>query len=255
VFRDRFNTFGEFLDDVREGTLPKYSFIEPRHFRRVDSQHPTHSVTLGDEFLRRVYDALKANEEIWATTLLIITYDEHGGFFDREPPPRTVPPSDEMENDFGFTFDLLGVRVPAVVVSPHIPARTVDDGLHDHASIVRTVFDAFDIDERLTNRDMHATSVLPLLTASEPRPAPDLPPASPARAELEGAPTVILDDLQASLIQLVRLLDEQHGASDIGLEAGVAHLEAGNSVLDIQLEQLVEGFREQHLGDRRARLT
>jgi phospholipase C len=255
VFRDRFNTFGEFLDDVREGTLPKYSFIEPRHFRRVDSQHPTHSVTLGDEFLRRVYDALKANEDIWATTLLIITYDEHGGFFDREPPPRTVPPSDEMENDFGFTFDLLGVRVPAVVVSPHIPARTVDDGLHDHASIVRTVFDAFDIDERHTNRDMHATSVLPLLTASEPRPAPDLPPASPARAELEGAPTVILDDLQASLIQLVRLLDEQHGASDIGLEAGVAHLEAGNSVLDIQLEQLVEGFREQHLGDRRARLT
>jgi phospholipase C len=257
VFRHRFNTVGAFLDDVREGTLPKYSFIEPRHFRWVDSQHPTHSVTLGDEFVRRIYDALKGNQHIWLTTLLIITYDEHGGFFDREPPQRTVPPNDKVENDFGFTFDVLGVRVPAVVVSPHIPARTVDDELHDHASIVRTVFDACGIDERLTNRDRQATSVLPLLTASEPRLAPDLPPASPARTDelSEAAPTVILDDLQASLIQLVRLLDEQRGAQDIGLEAGVAHLEEGDPVLDSQLEQVVEQFRERHLGDRRARLT
>jgi phospholipase C len=232
-----------------------YSFIEPRHFRRVDSQHPTHSVTLGDEFVRRVYDALKGNRDIWPTTVLIITYDEHGGFFDRQPPQRTVPPNDKMDNDFGFTFDLLGVRVPAVVVSPHIPARTVDDALHDHASIARTVFDAFGIEERLTNRDMYATSVLPLLTASEPRCAPDLPPARPAPAELEGAPTVVLDDLQASLIELVRLLDEQRGAPDIGLESGVSELEAGDPVLDIQLEQLVEGFRDRHLGDRRGRLT
>jgi phospholipase C len=258
LFRDRFNTFGEFLEDVRDGTLPKYSFLEPRHFRRVDSQHPIHSVTLGDEFLRRVYDALKSNRDVWAGTLLLITYDEHGGFFDREPPVRTVPPNDKIDNEFGFGFDLLGVRVPAVVVSPYIPRGTVDDGVHDHASIVRTVLDAFSIDERLTDRDSHATSVLALLTASEPRVPPDLPPADPERITelLEAPPTVVvLDDLQASLIQLARLLDEQRGAEDIGLETGVAGLDAGDSVLDSQLEQLVERFRERHLGERPSRLS
>jgi phospholipase C len=257
AFRDRFNTFGEFLDDVRDGTLPRYSFVEPRHFRRVDSQHPTHSVTLGDEFLRRIYDALRSNEDIWPGTLLLITYDEHGGFFDRESPQPTVPPNGKLANEFGFAFDLLGVRVPAVVVSPHIPRGTVDDRVHDHASIVRTVLDAFGIDERLTRRDEHATSVLALRTASEPRLAPDLPPARPEVTTelLETPPTVVLDDLQASLIELARLLDEQSGAEDIGLETGVADLEAGDAVLDYQLEQLVERFRERHLGDRRSRLT
>ena len=256
AFRDRFNTFGEFLDDVRDGTLPKYSFLEPRHFRRVDSQHPTHSVTPGDEFLRRVYDALRSNQDIWPGTLLLITYDEHGGFFDREPPQRTVPPNDKMENEFGFAFDLLGVRVPAVVVSPYIPRGTVDDAVHDHTSIVRTVLDAFGIDERLTNRDEQATSVLALRTASDARVAPDLPPARPELTSelLETPPTVVLDDLQASLIELARLLDEQRGAEDIGLETGVADLEAGDPVLDYQLEQLVERFRERHLGDRGSRL-
>ena len=257
AFRHRFNTLGEFLADARDGTLPAYSFLEPRHFRRVDSQHPTHSVTLGEEFLRRVYHALKSNQDLWPTTLLLITYDEHGGFFDREPPPRTVPPNDKVENDFRFTFDVLGVRVPAVVVSPYIPGGTVDDGVRDHTSIVRTVFDAFGIEERLTRRDDQAASVLGLLTASEPRVAPDLPAGRPERITelLETPPTVVLDDLQPSLIELAKLLDEQQGTQDVGLETALADLEPGDPVLDFQLEQLVERFRERHLGDRRWRLA
>ena len=76
--------------------------------------------------------------------------------------------------------------------------------------------------------------MLALRTASDPRVAPDLPPARPELTSelLETPPTVVLDDLQASLIELARLLDEQSGAEDIGLETGVADLEAGDSVLD-----------------------
>jgi len=255
AFRDRFNTFGEFIDDVQEGTLPSYSFVEPRHFRRVESQHPTHSVTLGDEFLRRVYDALASNPDIWRSTLLLVTHDEHGGFFDRVPPPLAMPPNDQVDEEFGFAFDLLGVRVPAVVVSPYVVRGTVDDELHDHASIVRTVFDAFGLDESLTARDEQATSVLPLLVG-EPRDPPALPPADVAQTYelLEAAPVVVLDDLQASLIQLASLLDEQRGAADVAVETGIAGANAGDTVLDVQLEMLVERFRERHLGDRRSRL-
>lgn len=98
--------------------------------------------------------------------------------------------------------------------------------------------------------------MLALRTASEPRLPPNLPPARPLRiTELLEAPAtvVVLDDLQANLIQLARLLDEQRGAEDIGLETGVAGLGAGDSVLDSQLELFVEQVRERHLGDRPSR--
>lgn len=258
AFRDRFNTFGEFLDDVAAGTLPKYSFVEPRHFRKVDSQHPTHSVTLGDELLRRVYEALRGNSDIWRSVLLLVTYDEHGGFIDREPPPATVPPNGTVDNEFDFRFDRLGVRVPAVVVSPYVAAGTIDRELYDHASIVRTVFDAFGIDEHLTARDAQAASVLPLIDGDEPRTGPDLsalaPSAAPAAPILEAAPIVPVDDLQASLVGLARRLDEHRGVTDTTLEAGITDVQTGDQVLDIQIEQVIERFRERHLGDRQARL-
>ena len=123
AFKDRFNTLAEFFEDVRDDTLPAYSFLEPRHFVRVDSQHPTHSVILGDQLLRSVYAALAANPDVWQSLLLLVTWDEHGGFPDRQPPPRTVPPFAGMHGDYGFGFDLLGVRVPAVIVVPVRPPR------------------------------------------------------------------------------------------------------------------------------------
>ncbi len=255
AFRDRFNTFGEFLDDVAAGTLPKYSFIEPRHLRRVDSQHPTHSVSLGDGLLRRVYDALRGNPDIWKSVLLLITYDEHGGFFDRERPPATIPPNHTVDNPFGFRFDRLGVRVPSVFATPYIAAGTVSGEVYDHTSIIRTVFDAFDIDERLTARDAQAVSVLHLIDSDEPRAGPEIPAAAPQPAPvLEAARIAPVDDLKASLVALARLLDEHRGVTDTTLEAGITDIKPGDHVLDAQLEQVTERFRERHLGDRQARL-
>jgi phospholipase C len=237
VFRDRFNPLDEFFADVRDGTLPSYSFLEPSHFLDVDSQHPTHSVHLGDELLRRVYTALAGKREI---------------------PPAAVPPAAGMrDRKHGFGFDLLGVRVPAVVISPFVHAGTVDDTVRDHSSIVRTVHDALGIDERLTDRDAAAASVLPLLTSSEVREAPALPP-SPARAArafaAERAATAVeLDDLQRSLVELTRLLDEHRAPARRALVPTVGPPdEPVASRADI--ERLVDHFRREHMGARDARV-
>ncbi len=257
AFKDRFNPLDEFFEDVHDGTLPAYSFLEPRHFLNVNSQHLVHSVLLGDQLLRRVYTALAGNPEIWKSVLLLVSWDEHGGFADRVAPPRAVPPIPGQVSREGFAFDILGVRVPAVVVSPYLPAGTVDENVHDHGSIVRTVLRALHVDEHLTRRDEVALDVLDLLTLGEPRRAPALPPAprAPALARAVaaegGAEPVELDDLQRGLVELARVLDEHRAplrttprvAEKIAAVAGPA-----------ELELLVSNFRHEHMGNRSARL-
>jgi phospholipase C len=268
AFQDRFNRMGEFFDDCREGTLPEYSFIEPRHFLWPDNQHPTHGVIRGDQLLREVYRALAANPEIWSSVLFVVTHDEHGGFFDRARPPATVPPHQGARDErYGFGFDLLGPRVPAVVVSPFIPPRTVDrSAVYDHASIVRTVRETFGIGDPLTARDAQAESLLGLLSEEGPREPPSLmPPATSPRAvesELEAAHELSLwgeglgpdgelmpNDLQESLVELVALLDAETGARPTLRQA--APPVGGRFTSAAQVEAFVEDVRRRHMGSRR----
>ncbi|HKP90937.1 MAG TPA: alkaline phosphatase family protein [Thermoleophilaceae bacterium] len=260
LFKDRFNTIHEFFDDVEHGTLPSYSFLEPSHFIDVDSQHPTHSVHLGDELLRKVYSALASKPEIWESLLFLVTYDEHGGFFDRERPPAAVPPSPGMKAaEHGFGFDVLGVRVPAVVVSPFVEAGVVNDTVRDHSSIVRTVLDALGVDETLTDRDAAAESVLPLLTREEARAPVPLPPP-PARAArafaAERASTAVeLDDLQRSLVELTHLLDEHRAPPPRRLAPLPTVGPVSEPVASrADVEELVAHFQREHMGSRDARL-
>ena len=117
----RFRWFSQFLADAHTGALPAYSLIEPRYFsdaflRRIpNDEHPPHNVQYGEELIAQAYIALRASPH-WKKTLLIITYDEHGGCYDHVPPPPAVPP-DAHQPD-GFEFNRYGVRVPAVIVSP-----------------------------------------------------------------------------------------------------------------------------------------
>lgn len=95
-----------------------------------------------------MYQALASNAKAWASSVLLITYDEHGGFFDREHPPPAVPPHpDAKDPESGFLFDLLGPRVPAVVVSPYIQEKTVYDEVLDHTSIAATLRELFAFDD------------------------------------------------------------------------------------------------------------
>jgi hypothetical protein len=96
----------------------------------ASDQHPDHHVQEGERFIASIYNAIKQNAGLWSTTALLIVYDEHGGIYDHVPPPACLPdgfvaqPKD-TKTDLPFLFDRLGVRVPAILVSPWVPKGTV----------------------------------------------------------------------------------------------------------------------------------
>lgn len=156
-----------------------YTFIEPNygamltgHYKRGSSQHPLDTLAGGDRLIARVYNALRASR-LWEDSLLIVTYDEHGGFYDHVAPDAVVPPGDfsssghssgpnPEHNASGFDFARLGVRVPAVLVSPRLERGGVDHAMHDHSSVIATLgkLNGF---APLTQRDAQAHSVLELV--------------------------------------------------------------------------------------------
>lgn len=181
-----------------------YTFIEPHYgdvvhgtYRGGSSQHPMDDVYGGEHLILNVYQAIR-NSPYWNTSLLIITYDEHGGLYDSVAPRPACPPGDNPKyryNKHGFEFDLYGVRVPAIIVSPRIPSGTVDHTLYDHASILSTLEHLFGLSP-LTKRDEAANSVLHLLSLTSCRtdcptslnsPAPLLMAAKPPMTEEERA--------------------------------------------------------------------
>lgn len=183
-----------FEKDLKKGKAARYTFIEPAYGDVVSgsygggsSQHPMDGLRTGDNLVARVYNAIRQSP-VWEKSLLIITYDEHGGFYDSVAPSAKAPPPNDgtgaAQNTNGFDFAEFGVRVPAVIVSPRIAKGTIDHTLFDHASVLATVEQAFAL-APLTDRDKAANSVLPLLTLAAPFDATRLPqlaltPAPPA---------------------------------------------------------------------------
>lgn len=121
-------------EDVAAGDLPGYTFIEPTYFGpHQNDQHPPHDVMRGDRLIAGVYNTLRGNPDLFAKTLLIVLYDEHGGFYDHVVPPATVPPDEHTEH---FDFDTLGFRVPAIFVSPLLDPGVIHETF-DHTSLLR----------------------------------------------------------------------------------------------------------------------
>jgi phospholipase C len=171
---DHFRLYAEFVRDARNDTLPSYSFIEPRYFPDSDlpnDQHPPHVVTLGEQLIADVYNQLRSGPS-WTRTLLIITYDEHGGCFDHVAPPPAVPPN--SISTAPFNFDRYGVRVPALLISPWIPQGTVLRPLSpgappfDHTSIITLLRNRFSLGPQLTDRDGVAPDPSSALTLTAP---------------------------------------------------------------------------------------
>lgn len=239
-----------FVDDVTNGTLPPYSFIEPRYsdtYSDADPppapncNHPGASgyisplgisdtnapidAASGELLLMNIYNTLR-NSPYWDSTLMIVTYDEHGGVFDHVPPPVATPPgtvnwggqasppftvipaaSDigDKASD-GFTFNVFGGRVPALAISKYIAQGTTlsPPGAvpFDHASLVRTVLDCFGFSgDSLNARDQAAPSVMLAVDASVANPtgafAGTIVPA-PSSLVFE---LIIGEDSKTSLIQ------------------------------------------------------
>ena len=129
-----YRRFSHWEDDVKSGDLPAYSFIEPTYFGpHQNDQHPPHDVMRGDALIAQVYNPLRANQALFERTLLIVLYDEHGGFFDHVVPPATIPPDEHTQH---YSFDRLGFRVPAIFVSPLLDPGVVHD-VYDHTSLLK----------------------------------------------------------------------------------------------------------------------
>jgi phospholipase C len=193
-----FLSIDRFLEDAKQGQLPAYCVVEPTFFPEylghASSQHPPSDVRAGEEFLDRIWQALRASP-CWDHLLLVITYDEHGGCFDHVPPPwGAAPPKqdDKYGNPERFAFDRFGARVPAVLVSPYIEAGTVfrrpaGEVPYDHTSILATVLDWKGLDRGVlgSERVNRAPSFAEVLTRESPR--GDRPVIGPASATGEGA--------------------------------------------------------------------
>jgi phospholipase C len=139
------DTYANFLADAKAGKLPAFSFLEPVWIgiSGTSSYHPGGDVVPGEQMVNEIYGALSAGSK-WDETLFVLTFDEHGGIYDHAAPPRAANPWPNDTID-GFSFDMLGPRVPTILVSPWIQKNTVfrstTDVAYDHTSILATVLE------------------------------------------------------------------------------------------------------------------
>lgn len=214
-FTERFSNETNFEYDIKNGLLPKYSFIEPAYTNEpygygiANSNHPGGAtpdladpnganypppafVTDGEHLLKQVWEILHRHPKTFEKTLLVVIYDEHGGLFDHVPPGAATSPFHPRVDN--FNYDRYGVRVPAILVNPLIASRTVyparkpfapvPNPPFDHCSVLSTVIKQFRLQGQLTRRVDHAPPLSDLITlapsAAPPRgPAPHLPARGP----------------------------------------------------------------------------
>ena len=188
-FRDLSRDLSDTYDAQFTWIEPNYGDIQGKSYASGSSQHPIDDLAAGERLIAETYRAIR-NSPLWETSLLIITYDEHGGLYDHVDLPSAVAPGGHTDYSIrGFNFKRLGVRVPAVVVSPLIPRRNgragndvtsigpfnvINSTTRDHTCIIRTVTDLNGLGN-LTARDTRMPSVLSLLTSPTVRPDEDCP--------------------------------------------------------------------------------
>ncbi|CDP19760.1 unnamed protein product [Coffea canephora] len=211
----------DFKRHCKEGKLPNYAVVEQRYFETKlvpgNDDHPPHDVSEGQKFVKEVYEAIRSSPQ-WNEMLFIIIYDEHGGFYDHVPTPVTGIPSPDDKvapAPHNFRFDRLGIRVPAILVSPWIERGTVLHGPSgpyptsefEHSSIPATVKKIFNLKEFLTKRDAWAGTLECVLNRGSPR--SDCPVMLPEPVKLrdrEANEESKLSEFQEELVQLAAVL-------------------------------------------------
>lgn len=127
-------TYPDFLADAAAGTLPAVSYLDPTHEDEkagtTDDDHPPSDIRAGEAFLNRVYNAVRHSPN-WPRTVMVVTFDEWGGFFDHVP-PHYAPEANPKAR-------LRGFRVPTLVISPYARRRHVNHGIYDHTSVLRLI--------------------------------------------------------------------------------------------------------------------
>ena len=171
----------DFFTDAADGTLPSFSFLDPSY--DTQSQENPQNIVVGEALLAQVVRAV-GSSPLWAKTVLLVMYDEHGGYFDHVPPPPAIPPDDippvvQPGEETYEGFARYGFRVPSVVVSPYAKRDHVSHVLYDHTSVLAFVERKWNL-PALTYRDANANDLtdfldLGALRAKSPT-FPKLPP-------------------------------------------------------------------------------
>jgi phospholipase C len=205
------------LDDIANDELPNVCWVDPNFtdlhlFPHANDDHPPADVTAGQELVFTIYRALADKPDVWAKSMLVIVYDEHGGLFDHVPPPAA--PDDDKR------FSRYGVRVPAIVVSPWSKPGIPSDLLFDHTSLIKTILLRFCVKNgKIPNMGQRVTSANDLspLLGDAAKAAPDREPLAERMADIRAAQThrrvttppaeairpqrEAIDDLQAGIIR------------------------------------------------------
>ncbi|NQY64457.1 MAG: phosphoesterase [Alteromonadaceae bacterium] len=184
--KTHFGAFSDFKTAAKSGTLANYVFLEPNWGTEGNSMHPNYNAANAEQYIKEIYETL-VKSPLWEKTMLIVTFDEHGGCYDHVAPPANAVSPDDIAASNGFDFTRFGVRVPTILISPYIKAGTVhrvpepdeyqpgkgespklEPTPFDHTSILKTVEMRFGV-QPLTKRDAAAPHFADVLTLDKPR--------------------------------------------------------------------------------------
>ncbi|HVN50589.1 MAG TPA: alkaline phosphatase family protein [Acidimicrobiales bacterium] len=209
-FENFFST-DQFVEDAAKGDLPTYSFIEPNLMQGHNDMHPAYDVNYpgmdfdppssllgGEAFLATIYDAIRTSSSDHGSnvfnTLLVITFDEHGGTYDHVPPPLAPPPGPSaVAGQLGFTFERSGVRLPTIAISPWIDERTVVSDTFRATSVLATLRERWSLGQPFSAREAIAPTLRAVLSRDTPRPPETWPDVDPRPVPAFDADLVPLD--------------------------------------------------------------
>ncbi len=248
----RYKSMRQFFQDAASdpGQFPEYCFIEPPYYQPgAADDHPPHDVFEGERLIADVYNAIRRNDALWNSCLFIVLSDEHGGFYDHVEPPAATPPDHHVEE---YTFGRLGVRVPAILISPYIEPGVLHTEF-DHTSLLKYLIDKWGLGplgERARNAKTFADKLkLAAVNTKAPRELIIPPPAGLSQrkyGKIAGRTQPALNAHQSALVGMTQLLESYTTVPAESLPGRTKRLITGfDGVVDVAMER-VEDFLSQN---------
>jgi phospholipase C len=240
--------------------FPQYAFIEPAYYDPgASDDHPPHDVYQGERLIADVYNAIRRNQELWNSSLLIVLFDEHGGFYDHVVPPQATPPDHYIEE---YTFTQYGVRVPAILVSPYVKPGVIHT-VFDHTSLLKYLIDKWSLGP-LGNRAA-AAQTFSSEVGNSPA-APDRLPviamptpaglAPPKYGQIGGRIQPVLNPHQSALVGLTQLLESMTDVAGESLLGRTKRLITGfDGAVDVAMERVEDFLGQQRTTAKGAQST